>query len=232
MNALFRISALLCIAYGLAACSSPEPGPDKSVSGAVLGAAWGAGSGAIIGNQVGHTGEGAGIGAGFGAVGGALSGYGYDQTEEVHHRMEEQLASLKLQNLANTQELRNLQDKVDESVLGSYAGGIYQVYFDDDASSLRAGAIANLEKIAESLRMSPNADKIIVAGHADDAGTPEYNQRLSEARARTVAAYLAARGLSVDQITVQSHGSTRPLASNATPEGRQLNRRVEISIGK
>ena len=229
---MIRVSIAFVLSLFLVGCSNPQSGPDKSLGGAVLGAGWGAGTGAIIGNQLSYAGEGAAIGAGFGLVSGAISGGGYDLAEGAMLEEERQLASLKVQNVANARHLKNVQGQLDRAIERGSLGGAYQVFFDGDASNLRAGAIANLEVLAESLKKDPAAVKVNVVGHADDSGDPDYNARLSEARARAVSAYLAARGISLDQINVQSFGSQRPLVSNASPEGRQLNRRVDIYIGK
>lgn len=234
-QASLPFSVIAAAAVFFAGCSSPQPGPDKTIGGAVMGAAWGAGTGAIVGNQLGdhgHVGSGAGIGAGMGLVAGAAGGAGYDLIEDTQIEHGKQLAALKMQNLTNGRELAYLQDKLDRATSGDIAGGVYQVYFDPDATSLRTGAVSNLEVIAESIKGSPAAYVINVVGHTDDSGDPEYNKRLAEARARTVSAYLAARGISVDQIKVQSFGAERPIASNATPVGRQLNRRVDVYISK
>ncbi len=213
-------------------CSNPQPGPDKSLAGAVLGAGWGAGSGAVVGHQLNNTGAGAGVGAGIGAVAGALSGAGYDLTESTQIDQEKQLASLKVQNQANSQALGRLQNQLDLAVSADMTGGIYQVFFDPDTTNLRTGAVANLEILAETIKSSPHAAVVNVVGHADDAGTPDYNERLAESRARSVSAYLAQRGVSLSQIKVSSFGSKRPLATNMTEAGRQLNRRVDIFLGK
>lgn len=215
-------------------CSSPQPGPDKTLAGAVLGAGWGAGAGAVVGNQIEGTptGEGAAIGAGLGLVGGAISGLGYDQTEDTQIEHAKQLRSLEIQNTANGQQIARMQASLDRAIISNSAGGVHSVYFDVDATNIRAGAVANLEAIAESIKTSPAAYRIYVVGHSDDTGDPKYNERLAEARARTVSGYLAARGISSDQITVRSFGAKRPIASNANPVGRQLNRRAEIYIGR
>lgn len=223
---------LLALAPLLAACSNPQPGPDKTVAGAVLGAGWGAGAGTIIGHQVSYAGEGAAIGAGFGLVQGAIVGGGYDVIEGTQLEHERQLAALKIQNEANSRQLAAVQEKLDESVGADVAGGIYQVFFDTDASSLRAGAMANLEIIAESLKRNPAAYVVNVVGHADDAGSPGYNDKLAEARARAVSAALMAHGLAAGQIRVTSFGAKRPMTSNSTEPGRQLNRRVDIYIAR
>ena len=228
----FRWTALfLCVA--LSACSNPQPGPDKTIGGAVLGAGWGAGAGAVIGNQVTPNNGGAiAVGAGFGALQGALTGASLDLNEGAMLDEERELAALKVENEATGRELDGLQDKLDHAIAVHTAGSVYQVFFDPDVTSLRSGAIADLEIIADSIKTDPHAGKVYVTGHADDSGSPKYNERVSEARARSVAAYLASRGISSDQIVVNSYGSKRPLATNGSPEGRQLNRRVDIYIGK
>lgn len=228
---LLPLNLLLLIAL-ISACSTPKQGADKALGGAVLGAAWGAGSGAIIGNQLSGSpgGEGAAVGAGFGLVGGAMSGLNHDAIEDMQIQQQQELDSLEIQNAANAQKLANLQATLDQAISADLAGGIYQVYFDVDATSLRSGSIANLQAIAEAIKMSPHAELVQVIGHSDDSGNPNYNDRLSEARARNVSAYLAARGISMDQIIVSSHGAKRPIASNNTPVGRQLNRRVDVYI--
>lgn len=216
----------------LAACSNPQPGPDKTIAGAVLGAGWGAGAGAVVGNQIGNKGPGAAVGAGFGAVNGMLVGAGYDLNESTQIREEEELASLRVQNAVNQRSLQQLQTRLDRAVTTDVSGGVYQVFFDTDATNLKSGAVANLEIIADSIKTSPAAFVINIAGHSDDSGNPEYNDRLAEARARTVSAYLGQRGISMDQMIVKNFGAQRPIATNATPEGRQLNRRVDIFISR
>lgn len=216
----------------LSACSNPQPGPDKTFAGAILGGAWGAGAGAVIGNQVSYAGEGAGIGAGFGAVAGMMTGISYDLTEGALLDQERALASLKIQNDANAAEIQNLQARLDRAVISNLSGGVHQVFFDVDQTSLKPGAIANLEVIGEQIKSSPHGANIRVVGHSDDSGNPEYNQRLAEARARSVSGYLGSRGIAMDHIQVSSFGSERPIASNGSPVGRQLNRRVDIYISR
>lgn len=206
----------------------PHPGPDKTLGGAVLGAGWGAGTGAVIGHQVGYAGEGAGVGAGFGMVSGAMAGLGYDQTDDTLIAQERELSALRVQNESNSQALQSMQRQMDYAAMVGASPAVYQVFFDADETSLKTGAIANLELIGDALRRDPRAYRVHVVGHSDDTGDAAYNERLAQARARSVASYLAARGLSLDQIVLLSHGSKRPIASNATPEGRQLNRRVDV----
>ncbi len=101
------------------------------------------------------------------------------------------------------------------------------VFFDTDQASLHPGAASKMEQLAEFMRKHPG-QRVIVEGHTDSRGPEEYNQRLSERRAEAVRDALERRGVDVGRITTRGYGETRPIASNRTSGGRQLNRRVEI----
>ncbi len=216
----------------LGACSSPKKGPDKTIGGAVLGAAWGAGAGAIVGHQLtpGRTGEGLAVGAGVGLVSGALQGAGYDQLEDSLIEYEDQIENLRIQNLANGQQIANLQARLDNDQALELAANVYQVFFESDATNLKSGSISNLEKIADQIINNSRISKINVVGHTDETGDDKYNIKLSKERAESVAAYLKGRGISNDQILVAFEGANQPIATNATPEGKQLNRRVDVTV--
>jgi outer membrane protein OmpA-like peptidoglycan-associated protein len=218
---------LLC---SFTACSNPQAGPDKSIAGALLGAGWGAGAGAVVGNQVSSPGRGVAVGSGFGAAAGLLMGMGYDLEEGVQLEQNRQLAALRVQAVANHNALTKLQSKLDTSLCADPIGGVYTVFFDEDQTNLRLGATTALESVVEALKASPRYKRILVAGHTDDTGRPDYNVKLAEGRANSVAAYLAARGISTDQIKIESFSASRPVATNRTAAGRQLNRRTEVSL--
>ena len=223
--------SLLTVVLFTVGCSNPQAGPDKSIAGAIIGGGWGAGAGAILGNQVNQDAQGTIVGASYGFVQGALVGAGFDLNEETLIDQQRQLASLKIANEANSRRLNQIQSHLEGTgVAASNAGVVHQVFFDVDQTNLRAGSVANLEKISNAIASNPGAISVHVDGHSDDGGDSGYNLRLSEARARTVTAYLASRGISIDQINMQSYGSTRPIASNGTPVGRQMNRRVDVYI--
>ncbi len=217
---------------GLSSCA-PTSGPDKSIAGAVLGAGWGAGAGAVIGHQVGDAGPGAAIGAGFGAASGLLTGMGLDVAEGTELEQQRELDALRVQTSANTRMLMALQDQLDnrghELKTTSYSA---EVFFDRNLASLRAGSAERLQRLAESVKLNPYIGKIEIHGHSDDTGDVERNKKLSDARARTVATFLASQGISFDQLREFAHGSSRPIASNDSEAGRQLNRRVEIVLKK
>jgi OOP family OmpA-OmpF porin len=73
---------------------------------------------------------------------------------------------------------------------------------------------------------------LVVSGHTDITGSPEFNQVLSRKRAANVKAYLIAQGVPADRVKIEYFGMTKPIASNDTVEGRKKNRRVDIEIVK
>lgn len=103
------------------------------------------------------------------------------------------------------------------------------VLFDSAKATLRAGAREKLAKVSGIILAHPGL-KLEIEGHTDSVGGDEYNQRLSEQRANAVRDYLIHEGIKADAITAKGFGKTRPVASNATPEGRQRNRRVEMVV--
>ena len=105
-----------------------------------------------------------------------------------------------------------------------------EVLFPSGESSLLQGAMVKLNDVAEALTKSSTESKIVVEGHTDSQGKPAFNQELSLRRAQSVRDYLVSRGIASDRISAQGMGSTRPIATNANPEGRANNRRVEIIV--
>jgi outer membrane protein OmpA-like peptidoglycan-associated protein len=127
-------------------------------------------------------------------------------------------------------ELAKLQSSLDSSGNIDPVGGVYTAYFDEDQTNLRLGAISALEKVAETIKASRGFHAVYVVGHTDETGRADYNEKLARGRADSVAAYLAGRGIALDQIKIDSFAAKRPIATNRTAAGRQLNRRTEISI--
>ena len=103
------------------------------------------------------------------------------------------------------------------------------LFFDSGKSVLKPGARNTLSKIADQLRMNPDA-RIEIEGHTDSVGSEAMNQALSEKRAAAVRDYLTSRGLPAVRITMAGLGEGSPVASNDTAAGRQQNRRVELVI--
>jgi len=103
------------------------------------------------------------------------------------------------------------------------------VVFDTAKATLKTGAREKLAKISGILIAHPGL-KLEVEGHTDSVGTEEYNQTLSENRASAVRDFLVAEGVPSSSITAHGFGEARPIASNDTDSGRQLNRRVELIV--
>ena len=107
------------------------------------------------------------------------------------------------------------------------------ILFDFDKSDLRADAAATVDALAEAFTQVSPA-RLEIRGHTDSKGSDDYNQDLSERRARTVASALSQREVTSD-MAAQGFGETQPVAANEidgtdNPAGRQLNRRVEIFV--
>jgi outer membrane protein OmpA-like peptidoglycan-associated protein len=105
------------------------------------------------------------------------------------------------------------------------------VLFDFNQAPLKPGAREKLRKLAGILLAYPGTYHMEVEGHTDAIGSQDYNQKLSEDRAQSVSSYLLKDGIASDRVlAVRGFGKMRPVTTNDTPEGRQMNRRVEIVI--
>ncbi|HXJ08877.1 MAG TPA: OmpA family protein [Burkholderiales bacterium] len=103
------------------------------------------------------------------------------------------------------------------------------VLFDTGQTQMKAGGMRAVQKLADVLKEYPQR-AVLVEGFTDSTGGSEYNQGLSDRRAKAVRTALLESGVSADRITDRGYGEAFPVASNATASGRQLNRRVEIVV--
>lgn len=103
------------------------------------------------------------------------------------------------------------------------------IYFDFNSDRLRAESIPELERLRRLLKENPNI-RIRFSGHTDNIGSDAYNKKLSERRAQAVVQWLREHGIHPIQMEYIGYGKTRPVASNATEEGRALNRRIEMEV--
>lgn len=101
--------------------------------------------------------------------------------------------------------------------------------FDVDSAAIDPAVQPDLRAVAQNLIDYPESS-VTVFGHTDDTGSSAYNQDLSERRAQAVARVLVRDGVAPSRVRATGLGETQPVASNATPEGRQQNRRVEVII--
>jgi len=103
------------------------------------------------------------------------------------------------------------------------------VFFDFDKATLRSESTAELTRLIALLNEVPNL-KIEISGHTDSKGDNAYNKKLSERRAKSVTDYLISKGIASSRLRSAGYGEEKPISTNDTDEGRQLNRRTEFEI--
>lgn len=105
-----------------------------------------------------------------------------------------------------------------------------KIYFDYDSASIKEESYAILDVVAQIIQSHTEFGVIRIEGHTDNVGGKEYNSKLSKERVLAVAEYLVERGVPSDRLVGIGHGDEKPIASNSTEEGREMNRRVEFHI--
>jgi outer membrane protein OmpA-like peptidoglycan-associated protein len=103
------------------------------------------------------------------------------------------------------------------------------VLFPSNQATLLPEAQTRLQQVADALLATRERD-IMIEGHTDSRGSDDHNQVLSQQRAEAVRSFLVSRGYEPDRIRAQGFGKVRPVAENSSPEGRAMNRRVEIVV--
>lgn len=106
---------------------------------------------------------------------------------------------------------------------------LQNIFFATGESEVLQQSYNELMKLKQLLENNPGM-QIELRGHTDNQGTLEYNQKLSEARAKAVADYLVEKGIDRKRLSSIGYGKSQPIADNATAEGRQMNRRVEYRV--
>jgi outer membrane protein OmpA-like peptidoglycan-associated protein len=104
-----------------------------------------------------------------------------------------------------------------------------EVFFDFDSHNLKESSKTSLEKVSEILKTRYKDREIVVEGFTDSIGESDYNKKLSERRARSVASFMKGK-ISNDKLSYRGLGEEMPIADNSTDDGRQKNRRVDIII--
>jgi outer membrane protein OmpA-like peptidoglycan-associated protein len=103
------------------------------------------------------------------------------------------------------------------------------IFFESGKSEISPQSSTELERLVKVLKDNPSI-RIEISGHTDNVGDPKANQSLSELRAQEVMKYLVLNGIDKSRITAKGYGSSVPLESNDTEEGRMQNRRTEFKI--
>ncbi len=207
MKTLSRLSIFaLILTLPFIGCDSIS----KTAKGTAIGAAAGALAGAVIGKAAGNTTNGAIIGAAVGGASGAAIGNYMDRQSR---ELEEDLEGAKV-------------ERVGEGIKITFDSGIL---FDVNSYQLKDASRENIAELSEILQKYEDTN-IMFSGYTDNTGSEEYNQKLSEDRAKSVAEYAAFTGVDAERMTIIGYGESDPVADNSTATGRQQNRRVEIGI--
>ena len=213
-KSLFAIAAIAAVLSG---CETLDPytgesETSKATKGALIGAAAGVVAGLMSGDDAVERRQHALIGAGIGALaGGAVGNY-----------MDKQEAELRAELQGTGVSVTRMGDNITLNMPGN-------VTFDTDSAALRPQFFGVLNSVGKVLT---EYDKTVVevAGHTDSTGSDSYNMQLSQRRSNTVGEYLYTQGIMDQRIISVGMGEHHPIADNSTPEGRQLNRRVEITL--
>jgi outer membrane protein OmpA-like peptidoglycan-associated protein len=199
---------------------------DEYIAGKVLGTGIGVGAGALAGYYLGGE-KGAYLGGAIGA------GAGYMLGRAVDERRRE---LCKLAKETNTPILLGdiKSEDIDGSVMGSDADVVAfpDIQFKSGSAELTAEQAATLKQFAQIYAKREKSEKILIVGNTDDMGDDGKNQKLSEARAKTIATIFKSQGVSESNLYYQGAGASMPIASNETQEGKNVNRRVEVAVFK
>src|SRR5215831_1450387 len=215
MNQCMKAAATaLCVVLFATACTTVNPySQEKQTSSLTKGAAIGAGAGAVVGLLTkGDKLQNALIGAGIGAIAGGGVGY-YMDVQEAKLRQKLEGTGVSVTRQGN-------------NITLNMPGNIT---FASNSADLNSQFFSVLDSVGMVLK-EYNKTVVEVAGHTDNTGSKELNRSLSERRAQTVANYLSSRGTEAKRFMIVAAADDHPLASNSTPEGRQQNRRVELTI--
>jgi outer membrane protein OmpA-like peptidoglycan-associated protein len=199
----------LALALSLSSCASLNTNQKQ---GTAIGAGVGAGLGAALGQAIGRDHQSTLWGAGIGAALGGLTG---NQLGQYMDNQERELRNIMAASEASS--IRRSQDVL----IATFKG---ETYFDYNSTILKPGGYQEIARIASVLSRYPDT-RIQVAGHTDQKGSEQYNQRLSWQRAEAVKNALVQHGVNLARIQTRGFGESQPISSNYAQ-----NRRVEVTI--
>ena len=211
---------VVLVAFALAGCANGIKGPsDRPFENWEKGAALGAVGGAIIGATAYKKDR--NKGALIGAIGGGLAGAAVGNYMDQQKRDLEKNLAPEIQ--AGQAKVEKLPNDVVRITMTS------QTAFDTNSTSIKPGFRSTMDKLADVV-VRYNKTTLTVVGHTDNVGPDDYNQKLSERRALSVAHYLEQKRVNSMRLAISGKGETQPITSNGSDAGRQANRRVEIYL--
>ncbi len=211
------LSVLVATAVFATGCQTLDPytreeKTSSATKGALIGAAAGAAVGLISGDDAVERRQHALILAGVGALaGGAIGNYMDRQEAELRAELEGTGVSV---------------TRMGDNITLNMPGNVTFAHDSSDLSPAFFDVLTSVSKVLDEFDQTV----VEVAGHTDSTGTESYNQALSERRATSVATYLETHGVMEERVITVGMGELRPIADNGTDAGRQLNRRVEITM--
>lgn len=212
-----RAASLVCIATLFSACTTLDPytreeQTARAQNGAIIGAISGAVVGLVTGDGSMERKKRALAGAGLGALAGGAVGYYQDRQE----------AKLRAELEGTGVSVTRIGDNITLNMPGN-------ITFATNSADLNADFFAVLDSVSKVLEEFDQT-VVEVAGHTDSTGTDAYNRTLSARRAASVGTYIVNRGVIPERIIEVGLGESLPIATNETDTGRQLNRRVELTL--
>lgn len=216
-----RTLMISAIGSMLVGCSTTPTRQDQTAIGVGTGAV----IGGALGNVIGKNTDGTVIGAAIGGLVGGIVGHNYENKKAEIMGLPSVSNSQLIDDAVNTTGLDMLQ-MADGSVRVNLSG---DTGFHTGSAVVRDSYIATLEKLSRTVNATANS-RVVIIGHTDNVGSQMANQNLSLARATAVRNYLESTGTPASSMQVYGRGSSQPIASNETIEGRAKNRRVEVFI--
>ena len=205
---------IVCALCGMILLFTACGSMNNATKGGLIGAGGGALLGSIIGKVAGNTAVGAAIGTAIGTGAGVLIGKKMDKAKAAAAAAVQEAT---VEEVTDNNGLSAVKVTFDSGIL-----------FKTNKSDLSDAAKNSLVKFAGVLKQYPDID-VAIYGHTDSTGTDAINVPLSLARAKSVSGYLESCGISNTKFkSIEGQGSSQPVATNATKEGRAQNRRVEV----
>jgi outer membrane protein OmpA-like peptidoglycan-associated protein len=214
------LAGMLAVCVAVSGCASEGSATGKRPmtnmeTGALIGAVGGAVVGAVAYKK--NRTKGAIVGAvGGGLAGGAVGAYMDSQKKDIEKNLAKEISG----GQARVEKLANNVVRITMT---------NQTAFDVNSTSIKPGFNSTMDKLADVV-IRYGKTTLTIVGHTDNSGTADYNQKLSEGRAVSVARYFESRNVNPLRLATAGKGETDPIASNGNESGRQANRRVEIYV--